>query len=304
MYGGPFEHTLSNAQVISDFINHITSKAIVEAMEYGDSVAHPLDDNTRSSVSPAPQAILHSVHKGTGKCWKKAADIPRTGKASGKQWAPDLVPIELEDDNYDIFAMNLFAFSEIKRTLKQKLIKVDPDNNIFNTDEDSFKPDVNRYVDVLLPSSHDVWEKQLKIAYKDRNSQVFLRMVKDIMILWLTLKISPNNNLMDNDTEGSIDGNIMDITQAINCMMLDKGSASGQLSHHMFILVAPFINMPKKDGGRGPIKWCSISDIDDFGFIDSPIGNHMSPISNAEVVQDYVPTVALNYNLVTLYAII
>lgn len=96
-------------------------------------------------------------------------------------------------------------------------------------------------------------------------------------ILWLMLKTSPNNNLTDNNTEDSIGGNSMNVAQVMNYMMLDKGSDSGQLSHHvgelklskrkrtssqvsssqmshLFILVAPFINMPQKDGGRGPIK--------------------------------------------------
>lgn len=49
MCRGPFKHTLSNAQVISDFINHITSKGVVEAMEYGNSTAYPLDNNARAS---------------------------------------------------------------------------------------------------------------------------------------------------------------------------------------------------------------------------------------------------------------
>lgn len=92
-------------------------------------------------------------------------------------------------------------------------------------------------------------------------------MVKHTKIPWLMLKTSSNNNLTDHNTEGPIDGNSMDVTQVMDCMMLDKGSNSGQLSHyvadlkpskkkrissqvsspkmcHLFIFVTPFINMP------------------------------------------------------------
>lgn len=143
-------------------------------------------------------------------------------------------------------------------------------------------------------------------------------MMKHTKIPWLTLNTSPDNNLTDNDAEGSIDGNSMDVTQAMDCMMLDEGSDSDQCSHrvgelkpskrkrtssqasppkvsHLFIPVALIINMHQKDGGRGPIKRRKetdneaiqsaspvqpASDIDDFGLIDSPVGTHASPISN------------------------
>lgn len=143
-------------------------------------------------------------------------------------------------------------------------------------------------------------------------------MMKHTKIPWLTLNTSPDSNLTDNDAEGSIDGNSMDVTQAMDCMMLDEGSDSCQRSHrvgelkpskrkrtssqasppkvsYLFIPVALVINMPQKDGGRGPIKRRKetdneaiqsaspvqpASDIDDFGLIDSPVGNHASPISN------------------------
>jgi hypothetical protein len=142
-------------------------------------------------------------------------------------------------------------------------------------------------------------------------------MMEDMKFDWLTMTKSPDNNLTDNDAEGSIDGNSMDFTQAMDSMMLDEGSATRQRSQfvwesktskrkrtssqvsppkvsHLFILFAPFINMPQKDGGRGPTKRRKDTDdaiqsvspvepageIDELGFFVSPVAHHSSPISN------------------------
>lgn len=73
MCGGLFEHTLSDAQVISDFINHVTSEGVVEATAHGNSTALPCDVEATGSLSPAPQATSRPARKATGKRRKKAA---------------------------------------------------------------------------------------------------------------------------------------------------------------------------------------------------------------------------------------
>jgi hypothetical protein len=98
MCGGPFKHTLSEANVISAFINSITCEGVVADtehgdsaahpldcegavayMEHGDSAAHPLDVDATASASPAPQANARPARKSTGKR-RKTAPATRKGK--------------------------------------------------------------------------------------------------------------------------------------------------------------------------------------------------------------------------------
>lgn len=140
--------------------------------------------------------------------------------------------------------------------------------------------------------------------------------MKDMKYRWLTLQPPSENGLTDNDAEGSVDGNAGEVTDAMESMILEEGFTSGQSSHfvgdlkpskrkrtssqpsppkvsHLFILIVVFINVPQKDGGRGPVKRCrdpsvaaipSISPVestsDEYGFLVSPVGCQASSISH------------------------
>ncbi|KAG2029296.1 hypothetical protein BDR03DRAFT_1018596 [Suillus americanus] len=118
-------------------------------------------------------------------------------------------------------------------------------------------------------------------------------MMKDMTFPWLTLRTTPEMELTDTeDAEGSIDGNAMDVTDAMDCMILDEGSASGKHALRAGDLkpskrkrTSSQASPPKKDGGRGPVKrrknisdetiqsaspGQTESDIDDFGLLTSP----------------------------------
>jgi hypothetical protein len=140
--------------------------------------------------------------------------------------------------------------------------------------------------------------------------------MKDMTYRWLTLQPPSENGLTDNDAEGSVDGNAGEVTDAMESMILEEGFTSGQSSHfvgdlkpskrkrtssqpsppkvsHLFILIVVCINVPQKDGGRGPVKRRrdssvaaipSISPVqstsDEYGFLVSPVGRQASSISH------------------------
>lgn len=101
MCGGLFEHTLSDSQVISDFIKHVTSEAVVEATAHGNSAALPLDVEATGSLSPAPQATSRPARKATGKRRKKAAGTQKK----------KMMPVETADTDVQVCSEVPLPFS-------------------------------------------------------------------------------------------------------------------------------------------------------------------------------------------------
>ncbi|KAG1817589.1 uncharacterized protein BJ212DRAFT_1480153 [Suillus subaureus] len=136
------------------------------------------------------------------------------------------------------------------------------------------------------------------------------QMLSDMDIPWLALKPdeimapwSGFTDITDDDADGSLDGNEVEVIDALDCMIIGEGSTSDKPGTHVGNSKYPKqkrtssqVSPLKKDGGRGPAKRCkncqeilaqslspvlSSTDIDESGFIMSPVVPHLSLISNA-----------------------
>ncbi|KAG1804195.1 uncharacterized protein BJ212DRAFT_1486830 [Suillus subaureus] len=141
------------------------------------------------------------------------------------------------------------------------------------------------------------------------------QMLSDMDIPWLALKPdeimapwSGFTDVTDNDADGLLDGDEVEVIDALDCMIIGEGSTSdkpgtcvGDSKYPKRKRTSSQVSPLKKDGGRGPAKHCkncqeilaqslspilSSTDIDESGFIMSPVVPHLSLISNASSLQD------------------
>jgi hypothetical protein len=114
MCGGPFEHTLSDDKVISDFVNLVTSGGAGDATaEHGDSEiswhdldarvsiitegtesfqassSHSMQIDVDDSEPHTAQATSRPARKGNGKCWKAVGATQKSKKKTVREAGTD-----------------------------------------------------------------------------------------------------------------------------------------------------------------------------------------------------------------------
>ncbi|KAG1789581.1 uncharacterized protein HD556DRAFT_1311175 [Suillus plorans] len=163
-------------------------------------------------------------------------------------------------------------------------------------------------------ANSDVSEGNPRMMPCNSPPSVEAQMMSDLDIPWLTLNnnleegpLPAFNNITDDDADGSIDGDEVEVRQALDSMMIDEGSTSVKpgttSSDTIFVKRKRTLSQaspPKKEGGRGPAKRRkdssrrivrspspipSATDIEDSGLISSPVVPQVSSNSNTSSPQ-------------------
>ncbi|KAG2079421.1 uncharacterized protein F5147DRAFT_661883, partial [Suillus discolor] len=171
-------------------------------------------------------------------------------------------------------------------------------------------------------ASSDVSASNPRLIPCNSPPTVEARMMSDLDIPWLTLKdhdaipvSAALNDPTDEDADGSLEGDDVDVREALDSMVIDEVSASvtprTAISDSLFAKRKRTLSQaspPKNDGGRGPPKrrkdgWphtvrsispiASVTDIQESGLISSPLvptlplsANSGSPIHDTSVLLD------------------